>query len=140
MVSSACVLRVRCGFFSSSTIIYSQPKIACSILDITVWKSGCPFCSPEGEDITVASEEFTVKPPERGEKTALLTVLLLSEFLNIDGNGVNDQTTSTITRKDMFLTQPSDTFLSFPVIQEERRWLLNLQRSPASEPGGGWRY
>lgn len=42
--------------FSSSVVVHSHTKIGYNILVVTLWKLGCQFSVPEGNDVTVASE------------------------------------------------------------------------------------
>lgn len=129
-----------CGVCSSGgAVACPQPGIACRVSVVTLCESGRQFSFSGRRRCHGCFWAMHREATRRKSENNSLTVVLLSEHLNILGN-VSIIRQLKQWSENAFLTRPLDPFLSFPVIQEEGCWLLILQRSPASEPGGGWRY
>lgn len=123
------------GVYSSSSIVLCpRPRITCSMLVVTLetgvsllffrrWKCHSCFWTPT----------------DGREKTTLLRWFYFVNFWTFIGMW-------SIIRQPKWWTENACFWLSllmlfsFRVIQEEGRWFLILQRSPAGEPGRGWRH
>ena len=133
--NSACVLSA-CVCASGSAVVCRQPRTACRMSVV-----------PETQGVTSVFQKVQMsplllsnaRPPEGGTKTTLLLWFHLVNFRISVGMW-------SITRQLQRLSEKTCVWLSLltlfslPVIQEEGRWLLIPQRSPAGEPGGGWGY